>query len=431
MTFLCGAARERITPTIGTCLYGYRPNLHSTSIHDDLTLTAAAFGNGCETALLVSASLGDIQNELSDEIRGKMAEACGIDVSNVIFAGTHTHCAPNVSGMEGWGEIDRPYVDSILLPAAVKAAKNAVDSMCEAEVGSAVGESKVGVNRRQQMPNGAINFGQNPWGCYDPYMTVLCFRRADSKQGILNLIHYGCHGTACGASEIITQDWPGMMIARTEQQTGTLTVFCNGAIGDVGPRLTSGRTSGDITHVEELGSVAAFDALAILRTIRSYSVPSLAIHRGTVHLPYQQLPPLESVQKELAGYTEPEKLININRLRYQHLKDVEACILAGKGDPNDDFHFAQTLLCVGDTVFVPFPFEMFSEICLRLRAYSGYQHTLCLSGANGYNGYLPTEDQLCRGGYEVGVFRYTSLYALADNTDQHIIDENLRILEDK
>ena len=95
----------------------------------------------------------------------------------------------------------------------------------------------------------------------------------------------------------------------------------------------------------------------------------------------------------------------------------------------DDFTYPTTIAVIGDIALIPFPFEIFSEISMRLREYSGCQNTLCLSCANGYNAYLPTEDQLCRGGYEVGVFRYASVYSLADNTDENIINENLRILE--
>ena len=38
-----GVAQEKITPKIGTCLYGYVPDFHSTSLADDLWLTAFWF----------------------------------------------------------------------------------------------------------------------------------------------------------------------------------------------------------------------------------------------------------------------------------------------------------------------------------------------------------------------------------------------------
>lgn len=261
-------------------------------------------------------------------------------------------------------------------------------------------------------------------------MTVIKVRRADTNEGIVNLIHYGCHGTACGCSTVITRDWPGMMVDSTERATGTLTVFINGAIGDVGPRLTNGRTTGDISYVEELGSFAAMDAVRIASSVKAYSPVPVSVFYGEVRLPYQAHPTLEEIRAQKAQITNPESLINIGALRYRHLCEVEEILLAGdKAQRPADFSFAQTLLAVGDIIFIPFPFEMFSEISLRMCAYSPFAHTLCLSCANGYNGYLPSQDQICRGGYEVGVFRYMSAYSLADNTDDNIINENLRIIE--
>lgn len=428
MAFFCGAAREIITPPLGTLLYGYTPDVVSTSVHDDLTATALAVGNGGETALLISLTLGDIQTALCEEISLAAAKAAGISPSDVIVASTHTHCGPNTSGMEGWGEIDRTYVDGILLPAVCLCAEKAVKNMVPAVVGSACGESKVGVNRRQQLENGAIDFGQNPWGCYDPNMTVLSFRRADNGEGILDLVHYGCHGTACGKAQEITRDWSGMMLDRMEKLTGTMSVFFNGAIGDVGPRLTNGKTVGDITYVEELGSVAAADAMRIYGSIKTFSEPAFRLYKGTVRLPFKKYPPLSEALSYLENVREPEKLINIEGLEYGYYKSVEPLLREGKKQPEGEFTFPMTIARIGNAVFIPFPFEHFSEIAMRLREYSGYQYTLTLSCAGGYNGYLPTQSELCRGGYEVGVFRFAAADSLADDTDQSLINESLRIL---
>ena len=430
MSFLCWASREIITPPIGTLLYGYTPDVVSESVHDDLTATAVAVGDGIQTALLISLTLGDIETALCDELRTAVSAASGVEASNVIIAATHTHCGPNTSGMEGWGEIDRSYVDGILLPAVCLAAKTAVLNMTEAVAGSGCGESRVAVNRRQQLENGQIDFGQNPWGCIDPTMTVLSFCRADNGEGIVNLVHYGCHGTACGKSTVITRDWSGVMLDRLEKLTGTLGVFFNGPVGDAGPRLTNGKTVGDISYVEELGSAAAMDAVAVFNKIKTFYSPELKLHKGTVRLPFKNFPLLSDVQQRLAAIKEPDTLVNIERLEYGYYKCVEKLLLSGECQPEGEFSFPQTIVEIGNTVFIPFPFEHFSEISLRLREYSGFENTLTLSCADGYNGYLPVESELCRGGYEVGVFRFASAYSLADNTDLNIISENLRILRE-
>ncbi len=425
--FLAGAAMADITPPIGSLLFGYNPHQESTSVHDPLQVTVLALAEGSITALMITVTVGCIQNALANELRTVVGEAVGVPASRVILSATHTHSAPNTAGMEGWGEVDRPYVDNILLPGMLDAAKRAVGSMVPAEFAVGETESHVGINRREQRPDGSIALGQNPWGCYDPIMTCIAIRAKEDKRGILNLIHYGCHGTAAGCNREISRDWSGVMVDMMTQNTGVLTAFWNGTEGDVGPRLTNGRTTGDIKDVEQLGGVAAADALRAWKACGSYTTGGLRIREDTVSIPYKQLPALADVQKILAAYENPEELYNLGRLTYSYWKSAETLLLSG-GTVPPAFTFPQTLVAFGEIVFIPFPFEMFSEITLRLRAYSPYRYTLCLSNTNGSNAYLPTEDQIVRGGYEIGCFRYGSVYSMVDAADQHIIDENLRIL---
>lgn len=427
--FKAGAAKKDITPKIGTLLYGYVPDSVSTSVHDGLELTAVAFSEGNEHAIIISASVGDIQTELAKELKKAAGDAAGIDAEKVIVAATHTHSAPNVSGMEGWGDVDREYVDTIFLPAIKDAAREAYNAVKPAEISVGVVRSEVGINRRRQYENGDIGLGQNPWGCFDPNMTLISIRGKEDKKGIVNIIHYGCHGTSAGNNREITRDWAGVMTDRLQKETGTLTTFINGSQGDVGPRLTNGQTVGDIHHVEELGGVAATDALRAYKTLGVYKDGALDVICGTVNIPRKPLPPLEVVKANLLRFPEPDKIVNISRLEYAHYKAALDEYEAGCPEYEKTFTFKQTVISLGDVVFVPFPFEIFSETSLRLREYSPKKYTLTLSNTDGYEAYLPSEDQLVRGGYEVGCFRFNSAHPLADNADQVIINESLKTLK--
>lgn len=428
--FKIGAARENTTPHIGTLLYGYRPDLESKSVHDNLSVTAMAVSDDNNTAVMITAEIGDINNELCEHIRNTISEKCNIPYENIMISSTHTHSAPNLSGVVGWGDIDADYYNNIFLPAVIKASANAINNMNPAEIAVGVTKSEVGINRRQQHQNGEIGLGQNPHGCFDPNMTVVAIRNAETKEGILNLIHYGCHGTASGLTDAITRDWSGVMIDRLEKESHTLTAFWNGAVGDVGPRLTNGETTGNIGYMVELGGVAASDVIRAYNSKGGYHKGKLKIFKDTVHLPCAKMLTLDEVESKLAEYKEPENLINIQRLEYEHYKELNDFLVNGDEEIKTEFNFQQTIISLGDIVFIPFPFEMFSEIVMRLREYSPYPYTLCLSCTNGYNVYLPSEDQLCRGGYEVGCFMYGHLFPLADNTDHNIINENLRIINE-
>jgi len=78
---------------------------------------------------------------------------------------------------------------------------------------------------------------------------------------------------------------------------------------------------------------------------------------------------------------------------------------------------------------VPFPFEMFSVIAMRLDNYSPYRRTLCLSNANGSNVYLPCREDICRGGYEVATFRLGNGQGLSDDSDTRIIQQDLALVQ--
>ena len=429
--FEAGAAREDVTPPVGTLLYGYKPDVVSTSVHDPLNVTAAAFRQGEDVALLFSVTVGDFNTELCTAIRQEIGEALGIPVSRVVAAATHTHSAPNVAGIEGWGEIDRAYADGILRPAMLRAAKRAVEALAPAEYAVGTTLSRVGINRREQRREGEIVLGQNPWGTFDPTMTVISLREKETGKGILNLIHYGCHGTAAGCNHEISRDWSGVMCDRLEKESGVLTAFWNGAQGDVGPRLSNGWTTGDIRHVEELGGKASYDAMDAWKNRGGWKDGSLKIFEGTAAVPYKALPALSEVEEKLASYQEPEKLINVKKLEYDHWAKIRDTYRAGVPAHDTHFRFEQTALSIGDAVFVPFPFEIFSEISLRMRAYAPFRYTLCLSNTNGYQAYLPTEDQIVRGGYEVLCFLYDGAYTLVNDADQRLIDEALRILEER
>lgn len=86
----------------------------------------------------------------------------------------------------------------------------------------------------------------------------------------------------------------------------------------------------------------------------------------------------------------------------------------------------QTVIVLGNTAFAAFPFEIFSEIGLRCDRAVEDLSVRVLSNVNGFEGYFVTEDALCRGGYEVGIFLYSHLQPPADNADYHLMKQTVQ-----
>jgi neutral ceramidase len=421
---MAGVSRVNITPEVGGYLYGYNPNTISKSVNDDLTATAIALEYGSTRVLLISITVCQINTELSNAIRKQIGSVLDIPADNVILSATHTHSGPRTNGMPGWGDIDKEYCDRIFIPRILNAAKEAVNNLRPAKLGIGTTESFVGVNRRQYGADGVTRLGQNPWGYFDKTMTVLSFKGVDNKP-IANIVHYGAHCTAAGNNTEITRDWPGVMIDRLEKESGAITAFLNGAEGDVAPRITNGGSTGNIHYAMELGGVAAQDALRAYKAIKEYANVSMDCVTDLIKLPYGPRIPLEEAEEKIKALENTK--INTGGLLYNYYSQVIASYQKGEAQKTH-MELPQTIVRLGQVVFIPFMFEMFSEISIRLREYSPYAHTLCLSNTNGSIGYLPSQDQICRGGYEVVVFRHQGVQPLTDDADNYIINENLRIL---
>ncbi len=415
-------------------MFGYPSQRKAQGVHDELTVSALAYEYDGLRAMMVSASVLGFRDFMVSEMRKLIFEATGIPAENVILSATHTHSGPVMWDWEpSTGNNTNKYLEEIFYPGVAAAVKQAVSNMQPALVGIGVTQSDVGINRRQLEQDGSVLLGNNPWGIYDPIMTVISFKSADGSP-IANLVHYGYHCTSAGINYELTRDWPGPMIDRLEEQSGALTIFFNGPEGDIGPRLTNGNDKGaagamggDISQTMELGARAANDAVCAWRSIREYREMPLSLVTGEIKLPYSPLLSEEEAKAKL------KSLEGIAELDGQQKADQKMCLstleVLASGNPiKTHLEYLQTLVAIGPVVFVPFPFEVFTEIGIRLRHYSPFQHTLSLSCTNGYNSYFPSLDQVSRGGYEVRSAFSTKAYRLVQNADHYVINANMQLI---
>lgn len=416
-----GIAREVITPPLGTALFGYHPNVFAQEVHDDLTLTVFAFQQGEQKALMLSAFVCSFDTGLSTGLRNLLADTLGVPADNIILSAVHTHCGPSLNNSPGWGGINTEYFETIFQPAALRAAKAALDAMEPVQMATASGQSLVGINRRQLNPDNTISLGQNPWGPFNPEMYLLSFRT--EKKVLANMIWYGAHLTSAGCIPIITRDWAGPMVDAVEAVSGAITAFFNGPEGDVGPRLSNGGTTGNIDLVEELGAKAAADALRIYTTLGPYQDATLAAYSTDLQIPLKKR---ISYEEAIANYDPAqESAVNWAKRRNEYFRKVKDSY-AAPFEEKDSRPIQQTLIRIGDVVFAAFPMELFSEVGMRIDQAEKDYKVLSLSNTNGSYSYFPTQDQLCRGGYEIGMFLYGDVQLWVEDADYHIMAQTLQ-----
>ena len=85
-------------------------------------------------------------------------------------------------------------------------------------------------------------------------------------------------------------------------------------------------------------------------------------------------------------------------------------------------------LRIGDVAIAAIPCEVFVETGLHLKATSPFSQTIPIELANGYNGYLPTEEQHALGGYETWRARSSYLEVHAADKIEAKLKDMLEVL---
>ncbi len=431
MEKLClGVAQEIITPEIGGNLYGYTPDVYSTCVNDDLTITAYYFKQGKTQALMLGATVCATATAYAAELLTLIEEKYGIPSGNIQLTSTHTHSGPNLSGGAGWGDRDVKYCNEVFTPAVLKVTAEAMKNPQAVTMGYAVGESNAAINRRQLNNDNAIILGQNPFGPIDLTMTVLSFKN-DADETVANIIHYGCHGTCAGKNTEITRDWSGVMVDAIAHRTKAPTAFFGGPEGDIGPRLSNGKTIGDLRYVYEAGSIAAADAMRIYNSIKEYKTPKLAVFGGRVDIPFKPRMPRAEAEELYEKYK--DHVVSTGAMLKRRAEEIMEAW--DKGIPEEEsYKMPQTVIRLGDCVFASSTFELFTEIGIRIRGFFKDLKVMCLVNTNGSDAYFATESELPRGGYEITLFKYRKLQSYCDNADFEYIKATAnnvqKVLED-
>ena len=422
-----GVATEIITPSLGGYLYGYPNPPHSTSVHDDLTVTALYLAEGDTRALLLSFTICSLERNLCSRLAKILEAEVGVPHTAILLHATHTHSGPSTTNSVGWGEADGDYIESILIPAAISAAKRAKSTPVPARLSIATGECLLGINRRQLI-NGKACLGQRPGGIQDTTMTVLGFFGEDGAP-LATAVHYAAHCTASGKTSEITRDWAGVMIDALAEKTGAPVLFLQGPEGDIGPRMPSGKTIGEASAEDgaRMGEIAARDAIRIYETLGAPIDAPLATSYAELPMPLAARPTEEEAEAGLAKYGDFTAGVEAKTADY--CRRVLASYRDGYRE-EATFPIPQVILRLGEVALVSFPYELFSAIGIAVKERSPARHTLPLALTNGALCYFVTEEEIPYGGYEVDMFLLGNVQHYAEGADQALIDLTLTHLND-
>jgi neutral ceramidase len=441
-TLLAGVAGADITPPIGIAHANWGAQTHERAAGIDLplTVTALALSDGEHVSLILDVDCCWLWDPLYQQTLAAVTALTGLPDESVRIAYTHTHSGPTAGTSHKWVgqgiEMWDPY-HANLQQVAAGAAWSALESMQPVRVSAAEGISNISVNRRYQRPgDGAVVVGRNRDGVRDPAVQVLRFDSLDGEP-VAAVVGFGCHPITVGPdNDLITPDYPGVVKQVVEDATGAVTLFLQGAAGDVGP--VRGVAADGANQYKRLGTILGLEASRLWW--ESAPVTTTETYTGTLEsgAPLAQYDdqPQDDVP---AAVRVVQRVVELPARKAEDATALEAAVeehidnlarLRAEGGSDDDIRRETMSLkragmrarlhrrlegrttmpvevyvtAIGDDIaLLSVSIEMFAGTGLAIKAGSPFAHTL-VSGYSGPScGYLPTADAYPLGGYEVEI----------------------------
>lgn len=441
-----GVARATITPPVGIVLAGALREGHSRGIERDLTATALVLSDGAAKVALIALDAIRLSPTGARELRERVGSRLGIPVSHVLVNTSHTHAVPDAPDWQEYaaelGPAEAAQVRTYwagVFDQVVGAAQAADLQQRPARAGVGIGSVRIGVNRRERLPDGTMVLGENPNGVVDPSVGVVRFDALDGRP-IALLLNYACHPDVLGPkSDLISPDYVGAARATAEAITGATVVFFQGAAGDIDPRCGIVLGADGVEEMRRLGTELGCEAARVFQGINTSrrrdqrvawqsaasvvtawvytdvsgpSVEFLGATTRTLTMPLRPLPDEEAARRVLSECqaaleatlarpsTLPERLVARRRVRWAELQ-LDAVLASAK--PSLELELQAIRL--NDLAIVAVPGELFVEIGLAIKARSPLPHTFVFGYSNGTYFYIPTAEAFQYGGYEVESYR--------------------------
>ncbi len=405
-----GCAKVDVTPDFSVFLHGYGARTHDTkSVENPIEVGVIALEQAGKKVLMITADMIGINCFWCRKIQAELTTEFGLYEPDIWISGSHTHFAPGFWGFPVVGGNDaeiglhpndgRYY--TLWMNALKQAVRTAFSALRPVSVECAdMPVPGIAFNRRTvRKDNGKVDTNyiyphdhasDYHFSPIDDRLSVWRFMADGRPQAVL--ARYSCHPVTGGEDMYgISGDYPGYFKRAVERILGCPGFFLLGTAGDVVPMRRAG------TSREDLGEVLA-------RTIKLNDLKfqpaddfSLATAVFTV----------KSHIARLDGYDRKERESRWQREVRQARPDTynEALVneaykyeISARYPETNDPEIPIHLLRLGDRVLVGLPFEVLTQIGLRLSA--ACPSALIATITGGYEGYLPLAEDFPKGGYE-------------------------------
>ncbi len=398
---------------------------------DPCKVRAAVFGAGEQAVALVGLDALVIPSGTVAAARGRIERQCGIPSAAVMIAASHSHSS-GPTGLVLPGQYDHAsdfvrrlaYEQSSCADAGylrlvedriVSAVCQAVAARTPARCGFGFGvETEVAFNRRFRMKNGRTYTHPRqgnpdilePAGPVDPEVGVV--GAWDGHGRLLGcIVNFACHATA-GPSGI-SANWIYWMerVIRGAFGPDVIVVFLPGANGDITQvdNLSPYRRLGGAADQRFVGGRVGAEVVKALLSSYPDTFAPVDSRSATLRIPRRR-PSAATLRRAFEIAARPADGRSAEWVFAKELVLLDALLAR---EPAAEVE-AQAIQ-VGPAVWVGNPAEYFVEYGLRIKRESPFPFTFPVELANGFVGYVPTEEALGPhgGGYETRLTSYSNL----------------------
>ncbi|MCL2743501.1 MAG: neutral/alkaline non-lysosomal ceramidase N-terminal domain-containing protein [Planctomycetaceae bacterium] len=388
-TLLVGAASADVTGEPGTEMFGFFHREHpSIGIQSRLFARAVYLENKPETLVWIVVDSGAIGEEINVRVKTALAKEFGVEPWRIVISVTHTHSAPTAVRINIGCKYAEEYVESILIPGMLKAARDAKASIEACSMVSATGEVELGVERRGK-----------PTKHVEKRVPAVGFKRADGTFKTV-ILGYTMHPVSLASkSRVIAAEWPGAAadaIRNTFTKETEALVF-QGACGNI----NTPEWYVDDEKMYSWGKLLV-DSVAEQLKKAEPQKPHFAVCARRIAILYDYPDDkkisefVESVRKQLGDHPKvPEACEKWERWATQYRNNGGADFL--------DAEIAAVVL--GDRTFVTGPFETLSWMNPELAKHTPID-CFAVGYTNGCYGYLSHDAAYDEGGYEPNMVQF-------------------------
>jgi len=436
-----GASQINITPDRRVILAGSFEVRWAEDVFSPLFANAVAVDDGHARFIFISCDLLFLNDEITGELRQKIATITGAHFVNVVISYTHTHNAQGLFKCLPALPVDEELV-IITKEKIIEAGKKAVESLTEAKMGYARGEAPCTFNRRCILANGKVWTSPGPddpaiIGCEGPEDQEFQTIWFETLQGriIGIMVNYSSHPTITFPLHKISADFPGAIRKVVQNSLGDdiPILYLQGASGNLSPFDFSASTEREdpADKVIEIGNIVGgriLDAMAkskdnVVDSIQLSSAAKMfeapARHNGG---------PDDLSLEEARDYITANPIEKIDHtsepdmFRYYFADSVVK--LEGAEHFKTHYPLEVSVYRLGDVVIATNPAELFVEYQFDIKARSPFDKTIIVQLTNGYCGYVLTERAL-QGGYEA---HFAVSSCLAPAAGRIMVQEVLKLI---